>query len=62
MTSSVGLMRRTDRAFADVNVFLKQRHDLIPNLVEIARGYASLESESLEAVIAALGVAEMAAG
>lgn len=40
-------------AFAQIDVQLTRRHDLIPNLVEIAKGYMSHERETLEAVIAA---------
>jgi LemA protein len=40
-------------AFAQIDVQLTRRHDLIPNLVEVARGYMSHERETLEAVIAA---------
>ena len=36
----VALSQRTEQAFADVDVQLKQRHDLIPNLVETVKGYA----------------------
>ncbi|MFX6973001.1 LemA family protein, partial [Acinetobacter baumannii] len=39
----VALRQRVDQAFADVDVQLKQRHDLSPNLVETVKGYASHE-------------------
>lgn len=41
------------QAFADVDVQLKQRQNLVPNLVETVKGYASHEKETLDAVIAA---------
>ena len=44
---------RYQNAFAQIEVQLKRRYDLIPNLVEIARGYMKHERETLEAVIAA---------
>lgn len=49
----VGLKVRVEEAFATMDVFLKKRYDLIPNLVETVKGYASHESETLEAVIQA---------
>lgn len=49
----VALNARSDQAFADIDVQLRQRHDLIPNLVEIVKGYATHERGTLEAVIAA---------
>lgn len=49
----VGLKVRVEEAFATIDVFLKKRYDLIPNLVETVKGYASHESETLEAVIQA---------
>jgi LemA protein len=49
----VGLRQRASQAFADIDVQLKQRHDLIPNLVETVKGYAKHEAGTLEAVIAA---------
>ena len=58
----VALSQRTDQAFADVDVQLKQRHDLIPNLVETVKGYASHEKETLDAVISARAAAQSATG
>ena len=49
----VGLRQRANQAFADIDVQLKQRQDLIPNLVETVKGYAAHESGTLEAVVAA---------
>jgi len=49
-------------AFAQIDVQLKRRYDLIPNLVEIARKYLQHERETLEAVIAARNTAKAAAG
>ena len=49
----VGLRNRYKNAFAQIDVQLKRRHDLIPNLVETAKGYLQHESKTLEAVIAA---------
>ncbi|HLU45033.1 MAG TPA: LemA family protein [Natronosporangium sp.] len=51
-----GLVRARNaykNAFAQIDVQLTRRHDLIPNLVEVARGYMKHEREALEAVIAA---------
>lgn len=53
----VALRARADQAFADIDVQLKQRHDLIPNLVETVKGYATHEKGTLEAVIAARNAA-----
>ncbi|NWG70276.1 MAG: LemA family protein [Parvularculaceae bacterium] len=58
----VGLNQRADQAFADVDVQLKQRHDLIPNLVETVKGYASHEKTTLDAVIQARNAAASAHG
>jgi LemA protein len=49
----VGLRQRVSQAFADIDVQLKQRHDLIPNLVETVKGYATHEKSTLDAVIQA---------
>ena len=49
----VSLKNRFENAFAQIEVQLKRRYDLIPNLVETARGYMSHERDTLEAVIAA---------
>ena len=53
----VALNRRCEQASADVDVQLKQRHDLIPNLVETVKGYAGHERGALEAVIKARSAA-----
>lgn len=58
----VALSQRTEQAFADVDVQLKQRHDLVPNLVETVKGYASHEKETLDAVITARNAAQAATG
>lgn len=49
----VALKNRWQNAFAQIEVQLKRRYDLIPNLVETAKGYMAHERETLEAVIAA---------
>ena len=51
-----------DNAWADIDVQLKRRHDLIPNLVETVRGYASHEKESFRTVIEARNAAVVARG
>jgi LemA protein len=53
----VGLRNRFKNAFAQIDVQLKRRYDLIPNLVETAKGYLKHERETLEAVIQARNVA-----
>ncbi len=57
----VALRQRMKQAYADIDVQLKQRHDLIPNLVETVRGFAKHENETLKAVIQARGAAVNAA-
>lgn len=49
----VALKNRYENGFAQIEVQLKRRYDLIPNLVETAKAYLKHESETLEAVIAA---------
>ncbi len=53
----IRLKNRFKNAFAQIDVQLKRRYELIPNLVETARGYLKHERETLEAVIAARGAA-----
>src|SRR6185503_3111374 len=56
----VALRNRFKNAFAQIDVQLKRRYDLIPNLVETAKGYLKHERGTLEAVIAARNVASAA--
>ena len=56
----VALRQRANQAFADVDVQLQQRHDLIPNLVETVKGYAGHEAGVLEAVTQARAAATTA--
>ncbi len=56
----VTLRQRTNQAFADIDVQLKQRQDLIPNLVETVKGYAAHEKSTFDAVVAARGAAMQA--
>jgi LemA protein len=57
----VALRQRFKNAFAQIDVQLKRRYDLIPNLVEAARGYLAHERQTLEAVVAARSAAVSAA-
>lgn len=57
----VELRNRFKNAFAQIDVQLKRRYDLIPNLVEVAKGYMKHESTTLEAVIKARNIAAAAA-
>ena len=58
----VALRERCNNAFAQIEVQLKRRYDLIPNLVEAAKGYMAHERETLESVINARNQAASAAG
>ena len=53
----INLRNRVRNAFAQIDVQLTRRHDLIPNLVEAVKGYMAHERETLEAVIAARNTA-----
>ncbi|MBN1676209.1 MAG: LemA family protein [Kiritimatiellae bacterium] len=53
----VTLRNRYKNAYAQIDVQLKRRYDLIPNLVETAKGYMAHERETLEAVVKARGAA-----
>ena len=54
------LYERTKNGFAQIDVQLERRYDLIPNLVEVAKGYMSHEKETLDAVISARASATQA--
>lgn len=58
----VRLRQVTKQAFADVDVQLKQRHDLVPNLVATVKGYAAHEAGTLEKVVQARNAAVNAHG
>jgi LemA protein len=56
----VGARNKVDEAWSGVDVQLKRRHDLVPNLVETVKGYAAHERSTLEAVTEARGAAQAA--
>jgi LemA protein len=65
MTAYNGLVRlkvQCDNAWSDIDVQLKRRYDLIPNIVETVKGYAAHEKGTLEAVVAARNQAMSAQG
>ena len=53
----ITLRQRVNQAFADIDVQLKQRHDLIPNLLETVKGYAAHERGTFDAVVKARNAA-----
>lgn len=55
--SLIRLKNRVDEAWSDIDVQLKRRYDLIPNLIETVKGYASHEKDTLEKVIVARNTA-----
>lgn len=59
--SLIRLKIRVDEAWSDIDVQLKRRYDLIPNLIETVKGYAKHEKETLDAVVKARNIA-MSAG
>jgi LemA protein len=58
----VAMRQRVGQSFADIDVQLRLRHDLIPNLVETVKGYAAHERGTLEAVIQARNAAVAVSG
>ena len=56
----VRLKNKVEEAWATIDVYLKKRFDLIPNLVETVKGYASHETQTLEKVISARNIAASA--
>ncbi|MCR4280167.1 MAG: LemA family protein [Candidatus Komeilibacteria bacterium] len=65
ITAYNGLIRlrnRVEEAWSDINVQLKRRYDLIPNLVATVKGYAQHEQETLDRVITARNLAMQAGG
>jgi LemA protein len=60
--SLVGKKVETENAWSQIDVQLKRRHDLIPNLVETVKGYASHEKDTLEKVVQARNMAVNATG
>jgi LemA protein len=58
----VGMRQRVNQAYADIDVQLRQRHDLVPNLVETVKGYAAHERGTLDEVVKARNTAVAAQG
>jgi LemA protein len=60
--SLISMRQRVNQAYADIDVQLRQRHDLIPNLVETVKGYAAHERGTLDEVVKARNAAMTAQG
>jgi LemA protein len=60
--SLISMRQRVNQAYADIDVQLRQRHDLVPNLVETVKGYAAHERGTLDEVVKARNVAMAAQG
>ena len=58
----VAMRQRVNQAYADIDVQLRQRHDLVPNLVETVKGYAAHERGTLDEVVKARNAAVAAQG
>jgi LemA protein len=58
----VAMRQRVNQAYADIDVQMRQRHDLVPNLVETVKGYAAHERGTLEEVVKARNAAVSAQG
>ncbi len=58
----IRVVNQTEESWAGIDVYLKKRYDLVPNLVETVKGYAKHESETLDKVISARNVAMTASG
>src|SRR5580700_8210243 len=58
----VTMRQRVNQAFADIDVQMRQRHDLVPNLVETVKGYAAHERGTLDDVVKARNAAVTAQG
>jgi len=58
--SLVRLRNTADQSWSDIDVQLKRRHDLVPNLVEAVKGYAAHERSTFEKVVQARNVAMQA--
>ncbi|MFZ7121860.1 MAG: LemA family protein [Eubacteriaceae bacterium] len=60
--SFIVLRNKSDEAFSTMDIYLKKRYDLIPNLVEAVKGYAKHEKETLEKVVQARNMAASSEG
>ena len=60
--SLISIRQRVNQAYADIDVQLRQRHDLVPNLVETVKGYAAHERGTLDEVVKARNAAMTAQG